>query len=141
MTTHDRRIGDGSRPSRRAILGSLLLPVGLSLTGCISGGSHCGPGETSVGTIADNYDEYVKKQVNIKGTTVDGTDADGPTVDDTTGRVFVRGTADQQFESGQCWAITGTVLPETEIPSSKSPTPNVVIEARALERFYTHGHK
>jgi|GEM_PF-4253222 len=134
---------DGFRTRRRTILGVLVGPSAVSLAGCNSRGSSCGPGETSIGTVADSYGEFVGTSVTVKGTTVDGSDPANPTVDDTTGLAYVRGMAGEGVEGGQCWRITGTVLSRDKLPDSSggSSQPDVALEARAIERFYPHGHK
>ena len=125
------------------MLASLTASAALPLAGCSAlGGSSCGPGETSIRSIAHRYGDYVGTSVVVQGTTVDGTDPDDPIIDDSTGRAFVRGTGEQRFEGGQCWSFTADVLPKDQLPdaSDGSSAPDVVLAARLLERYYPHGH-
>lgn len=133
----------GPHVSRRAALAALTAAAALPLAGCSAlGGGACGPGETSIRSIADRYGDYVGESVVVEGTTVDGTDPTDPTIDDTTGRALVHGTGEQRFAAGQCWVFTADVLPKHQRsdPSRGSSAPDVILEARMLERHYPHSH-
>lgn len=83
-----------------------------ALSGCLTsttGGGSCGPGDLSAAAVADDYDDYLERNVVFLGAFEFGGDQPWLRIDDSTGTVLAA-LAGVDLESGTCVALSGTIV-------------------------------